>query len=104
VRWGRVTGVGPVWTQEHNPPAEEPRTVLGAYRLGTADGQAYEISRSFKNVEDPYLEMGQLFRNLAPATIGTTMPTFPTIDQIIAAYASKPGPGDLTVCLEAGQP
>lgn len=47
----------------------------------------------FKNVQDPYLAMGQLFRGLFPATIGTTMPTFPTIDQIIAAYASQPGPG-----------
>jgi hypothetical protein len=46
------------------------------------------INRSFKNVEDPYHEMGQLFRSLAPATIGATMPTFPTIDQVIAAYAS----------------
>jgi len=36
-------------------------------------------------VQDPYLEMGQLFRRLAPDTIGTTMPVFPTIDQIIAA-------------------
>jgi hypothetical protein len=88
VRWGQVTAVGPVWTQEHDPVAEEPRTVLGAYRLRTTDGQAHDISRSFKNVEDPYHEMGQLFRSLAPATIGTTMPTFPTIDQVIAAYAS----------------
>jgi hypothetical protein len=29
----------------------------------------------------------------APTTIGTTMPTFPTIDQIITAYAKGPGPG-----------
>jgi len=44
-------------------------------------------------VADPYLEMGQLFRLLAPAAIGTTMSAFPTIDQIIAGYARKPGPG-----------
>ena len=93
VRWGQVTAVGSVWTQEHDPVAEEPRTVLGGYRLRTADGRVHEISRSFKNVEDPYHEMGQLFRALAPNTVGTTMPTFPTIDQVIAAYASKPGPG-----------
>jgi hypothetical protein len=91
VRWGQVTEVSPVWTKEHDPVAEEPRTVLGGYRLRTADGQAHEISRSFKNVEDPYQEMGQLFRALAPGIVGTTMPTFPTIDQVIAAYASKPG-------------
>ena len=93
VRWGQVTAVGPVWTQAHDPVAEEPRTVLGGYCLRTADGQAHEISCSLKNVEDPYHEMGQVFRALAPATIGTTMPTFPTIDQVIAAYAGKPAPG-----------
>lgn len=87
VRWDQVVDVGPVWTQEHDPVAEEPRTVLGAYRLRTADGRAYDISRSFKNVQDPYQEMGQLFRSLAPSTIGTTMPTFPTVDQIISAHA-----------------
>jgi hypothetical protein len=93
VRWDQVTAVGPVWTQVYNPASEEYKPSLTAYRLRTAAGQAHEISRSFKNVQDPYLEMGQLFRGLFPATIGTTMPTFPAIDQIIAAYASKPGPG-----------
>jgi hypothetical protein len=86
VRWDQVTAVGPVWSQQHDPVAEEPRTVLGGYRLRTADGRAHEISSEFKNVEDPYREMGQLFRTLAPNTIGTTMPTFPTIEQVIAAY------------------
>jgi len=86
VRWDQVTAVGPVWTQAHDPVAEEPRTVLGGYRLGTTDGRAHEISSSFKNVEDPYHEMGQLFQSLAPGTVGTTMPTFPTNGQVIAAY------------------
>jgi hypothetical protein len=31
--------------------------------------------------------MGQLFRTLAPGTVGKTMPKFPTIDEIIATYA-----------------
>ena len=93
MRWAQVTAVGPVWTEAYNPASEESSPVLAAYRLRTADGQTHEISRSFKNVQDPYLEMGQLFRRLAPATIGTTMPTFPTVDQIIAAYARNPGLG-----------
>jgi hypothetical protein len=93
VRWGQVTEVGPVWTAVYSPASEEPRTAVAAYRLRTADGQAHEISRSFKNVQDPYLEIGQLFRHLAPAVIGKSMPTFPTIGQIIAAYAWTPGPG-----------
>jgi hypothetical protein len=27
-----------------------------------------------------------------PADVGATMPTFPTIDEVIAAFAGKPGP------------
>ena len=61
-------------------------------RLRTADGQPHEISRSLKNVRDPYQEIGQLFRTIAPGSVGKTMPTFPTVDQIIAAYAGRPGP------------
>lgn len=91
VSWGQVTGVSPLWTEVYQPGSEDYKTVLGGYRLRTADGRTHEISKSFKNVEDPYREMGQLFRTLAPGTIGTTMPTFPTVDQIIAAYAMKPG-------------
>jgi hypothetical protein len=87
VRWDEVVDASPVWTPQHDPVAEEPRTVLGGYRLRTADGRTHDISRDFKNVQDPYQEMGQLFRHLAPGTIGTTMPTFPTVDQIISAYA-----------------
>jgi hypothetical protein len=89
VRSPRSARSGPVYS----PASEEPRTAVAAYRLRTADGQAHEISRSFKNVQDPYLEIGQLFRHLAPAVIGKSMPTFPTIGQIIAAYAWTPGPG-----------
>jgi hypothetical protein len=37
--------------------------------------------------------MGQLFRGLAPNTIGQTMPKFPTIDEIIATYPPRPGRG-----------
>jgi len=92
VRWNQVTEVSQVWGEMHSPASEEPRPVLTAYRLRTADGQPHEISRSLKNVRDPYQEIGQLFRTIAPGSVGKTMPTFPTVDQIIAAYAGRPGP------------
>jgi hypothetical protein len=57
-----------------------------------ADGQIREISRSFQNVRDPYREAGQLLRGLMPAAAGHARPAFPTIDEIIAAYAGNPGP------------
>ena len=66
VRWDQVVDVGLVWTQEHDSAAEEPRTVLGAYRLRSADGRAHDISRSVKNVQDPDQEMGQLSGVCAP--------------------------------------
>jgi len=91
VRWSQVIAVHPVWTQVIQVGTEgETRPTLTAYRLRSADGELHEISRSFKNVRDPYREMGQLFRGLAPNTVGKTMPKLPTIDEILAAYAKKP--------------
>jgi len=93
VRWSQVTEVGEVWTEAYDPAAEQSRLVLTAYRLRLAGRQAHEISRSFRNVRDPYGDVGQLLRGLAPASSGQAMPTFPTIDEIIAAYARTPAPG-----------
>lgn len=94
VRWSQVTGVSAIWTEVFDEPGEgESRQVVGGYRLRLADGRAIEVTRSFRNVQDPYREMGQLFRTLSPGVIGKTMPKFPTIDEIIASYANKPVPG-----------
>ena len=90
VRWSQVTEVGEVWTNTYRPGDDDPTPVLSAYRLRLADGRVHEIPRSLKNVQDPYREMGQLFRGLAPGTIGKTMPRFSTIDEIIATYARTP--------------
>jgi hypothetical protein len=94
VRWNQVTEVRQVWTEVYRPGDEDsPTPTLAAYRLRSADGRVHEVTRSFRNVRDPYREMGQLFRTLAPGTVGKTMPRFPTIDEIIAGYAGRPGPG-----------
>jgi hypothetical protein len=82
------------WSQvsEVSEVAEESRPALTAYRLRWADGQTREISRSFQNVRDPYREVGQLLKGLMPAAAGRALPAFPTIDEIIVAYAGNPGP------------
>jgi hypothetical protein len=92
VRWSQVTDVGEVWTEVHSEDGT--RLELTAYRLRTADGRSCEVSRSFRNVQDPYGAVGQLLRGLAPGSVGKTMPRFPTIDEIMAAYAGKPRPGN----------
>lgn len=93
VRWSQVTAVGETWTTDYLPGDEDGQPVLIAYRLQLADGRACEVSRTFQNVQDPYGEIGQLFRGLAPGTVGKTMPRFPTIDEIIATYTGKARPG-----------
>jgi hypothetical protein len=91
VRWSQVIAVHPVWTQVVQVGTEgETRPTLTAYRLRSADGELHEISRSFMNVRDPYRQMGQLFRGLAPNTVGKAMPKLPTIDEILATYPRKP--------------
>jgi hypothetical protein len=91
VPWSQVTDVSLIWTQAYNPGMEdEGRPLVAGYRLRDADGQAYEITRSFHNVEDPYGEVGRSLRRIMPAAVGAAMPQFPTVDEVIATYAPRP--------------
>jgi len=54
------------------------------------DGRTCDIARSLKNVRDPYPGVGPVLTGLMPADVGATMPQFPTIDQVIAAFARRP--------------
>jgi hypothetical protein len=92
LRWSEVADVGEVWTNVYDVSAEESRPTLTAYRLGCTDGRTCEISRSLQNVRDPFPGVGPLLRGLMPADVGATMPRFPTIDEIVAVYARRPGP------------
>jgi hypothetical protein len=92
LRWSEVTEVGEVWTSVYDVSVEDSRPTLTAYRLRCADGRTCEISRSLHNVRDPYPGVGPLLTGLMPADVGATMPKFPTIDGVIAAFAGKPGP------------
>ena len=90
LRWSEVTEVGEVWANVYDVSAEESRPRLTAYQLRCADGRTCEISRSLINVRDPYPGVGSLVRGVMPADVGATMPKFPTIDEVIAAFAGKP--------------
>jgi hypothetical protein len=92
LRWSEVTDVVEVWTNVYDVSAEESRPRLTAYQLRCADGRSCEISRSLRNVRDPYAGVGPLLTGLMPAAAAATLPKFPTIDQIIAAFAGKPDP------------
>lgn len=91
LRWDQVTGISEVWTDVYDMVSEETKPKLTGYRLGWADGQVRDIPLTFMNVRDPYRQMGQLFRGLAPNTVGRAMPVFPRIDEVLARYAGRPG-------------
>jgi hypothetical protein len=92
VRWSQVIEVSEVWTDVYDPTAEEYQPRLTAYSLRCADGQAHKLSRYLQNVQDPYFPVGQFLKNFMPAAVGQTMPAFPTIDEIIAAYPGRQDP------------
>lgn len=92
LRWSEVAEIGEVWTDVYDASAEESRPKLTAYRLQCEDGRSCEIARSLQNVRDPYPGVGPLVRGLMPADVGSTMPRFPTIDEVIATLARKPDP------------
>jgi hypothetical protein len=92
VRWSEIAEVDEVWTKVSDVSAEESRPTLTAYTLRCADGRTCEISRSLRNVRDPYPGAGPLLTGLMPAAAGAIMPKFPTIDEVIATFAGKPDP------------
>ena len=92
VRWSQVAEVSDVWADVYNISAEDTRPMLVAYRLRCTDGQSYEISRSLRNVLDPHPEVRQLLQRVAAPNADGHMPGLPTIDEIIATYAGRPGP------------
>jgi hypothetical protein len=87
VRWNQIAEITQVWTDVYRHAAEDYRPQLTGYELRSADGQAYEFSRSLENVQDPYQQVGQLIRHFMPPSMAETMPSFPTIDELIARYA-----------------
>jgi hypothetical protein len=93
VLWDSVTEVREVWNDVYDFVAEESRPTLSAYALCLADGKTREVSRSFQNVEDPYANVGRMLKGMTPSSFGSTMPSFPVIDEIIATYAKRPAPG-----------
>ena len=93
VRWSEVTEISEVWTKVYDPSAEESRPKLTAYQLRCMDGRTCEISRSLRNVRDPYPGVGPLVTGVLPSDVRSTMPSFPTINEVIAAFAGKPGAG-----------
>jgi hypothetical protein len=66
-----------VWSYVYDLVSEETKPKLTAYRVRWADGQVRGLPLTFQNVRDPYRQMGQLFRGIAPNIIGTTMLVFP---------------------------
>jgi len=93
VRWSEVTEVGQVWASVYDPSSEESRPALTAYRLQCADGRTREIPRSLRNVRDPYADIKPLLAGVLPGQVGSIMPQFPTIDEVIAVFAAKPDRG-----------
>jgi hypothetical protein len=89
LRWSEVTDVVEVWTNVYDVSAEESRPRLTGHQLRRADGRSCEISRSLRNLRDPYAGVGPLVTGLMPAAAAATLPQFPTIDEVIATCARK---------------
>lgn len=86
VRWSQVTQISDVWTDVYDVSSEQTRPALTAYQVRCADGQVHDITRAFQNVLDPYRQVGQMLRGLLPDAVGSAIPRFRTIEEIIAMH------------------
>ncbi len=84
-------------------PEAERRLRAGFQRRVDAQRQRYAVQLAHAGQLAVRFECGEVAgvfsgeagigrRTPGPNTIGTTRPAFPTIDQIIAAYAGRPAP------------
>jgi hypothetical protein len=60
------------------------------FRLTTADGRTVSITAKYRNALDPYGPVGGLIAALAPAEVGTAIPRFPSIADLIIDWAVTP--------------
>jgi hypothetical protein len=89
IRWNDITDIGQIWTDHYDPSSEKTTPMLTGYRLACADGRSCAIDRSLRNVRDPYPGVGRPLQGLMPASVAATMPTYPTVDEVIAAALGR---------------
>ena len=88
-RWEQVERVREVRTNEFNASSEESEPTLTGYELELGDGRRFLISRSYRNMMDPYAPVGRMVAGLTPPSVAEVIPRFPVIDEIIGTYVVR---------------
>jgi len=83
IRWDAVESLYNVWQDVFNPVSEafEPRFV--GYRLRLVDGREQTFPLSYRNMLDPYAEIGPILATILPAPVAQTLPSHPTLGQVL---------------------
>lgn len=88
VRSGEVTDVVDEWSSSSSE--SQLSWDYEGFRLTTADGRTVTITAKYRNALDPYFPVGGLIAALAPAEVGTAVPRFPSIADLINDWAVTP--------------
>src|SRR5262249_25618939 len=82
IRWERIESLYNVWQNVFNAASEDSEPRFVAYRLRLIDGHDVVFPLSYRNMLDPYAEIGPLLTSILPGPVAETLPSHPTLGQI----------------------
>jgi len=86
IRWDNVESLYNVWKNNFNPVSEDSEPRFVAYRVRLNDGREPTFPLSYRNMLDPYADVGPLLTAILPGPVAATLPAQPNLSQLFEHY------------------
>jgi hypothetical protein len=103
-RWDAVESLYNVWQDVFNPVSEDSEPRFVGYRLRLADGREQTFPLSYRNMLDPYAEIGPILTTILPAPVARTLPSHPTLGQLLERTIVERKLPDVLRAFRGGRP
>jgi hypothetical protein len=104
VRWDEVVGLYTTWRNVFNPVSEDSEPRFAGYRARLTESRDLTIPVSYRNMLDPYAPLSPLFASILPSPVAETLPSHPTIGQVVEQNIIQRKLPDALNALRAGHP
>jgi hypothetical protein len=104
IPWDAVESLYNVWQDVFNPVSEDSEPRFVGYRLRLADGREQTFPLSYRNMLDPYAEIGPILTTILPAPVARTLPSHPTLGQVLERTIVQRKLPDVLRAFRGGRP
>lgn len=104
IRWNGVESLYNVWKNVFNPVSEDSEPRFVAYRLGLRSGRDLTLPLSYRNMLDPYAEIGPLLTAIMPAPVAQTLPAHLDLGQLFERYIVQRKLPEMLQAFRGGHP